>query len=203
MDPRSHEPVSRRGQPPRPALSRAAIIGAALQIAGGEGLNAVTMRRVAAELDTSASALYVYIRGRDDLLDAMFDHVMSEVAEAAAAKGTWRERLSSLLIRSVKAASGHGGLAQVALSRVPSGPSADKITGQVKALLAEGQIAEAAVPAALDLLALFVTAAALDRVPTASFTSKQRQTRLQWEIDVILNGLSATKPEGLRGTDGG
>lgn len=203
MDPRPREPVSRRGQPPRPALSRAAIIGAGLQIADSEGLNAVTMRRVATELDTSASALYVYIRSRDDLLDAMFDHVMGEVAEAAAPKGTWRERLSSLLIRSVKAASGHGGLAQVALSRVPSGPSAEKITGQVKALLAEGQIAEAAVPAALDLLALFVTAAALDRVPTASFTSKQRQTRLQWEIDVILNGLSATKPEGLRGTDGG
>jgi hypothetical protein len=97
------------------------------------------------------------------------------------------------LIRSVKAASGHGGLAQVALSRVPTGPSAQKITGQVTALLAEGQISEAAVPAALDLLALFVTAAALDRVPTASFTSRQRQARLQWEIDVILNGLAATR----------
>src|ERR1700685_1140054 len=147
--------------------------------------------------DTSASALYVYIRGRDDLLDAMFDHVMAEVARAAMPKGTWRQRLSSLLIKSVKAASGHGGLAQVALSRVPSGPNAQKITGQVKALLAEGHIAEAAVPAALDLLALFVTGAALDRVPTASFTSKQRQTRLRWEIDVILNGLSATPPEGF------
>jgi AcrR family transcriptional regulator len=195
MEPRAREPVSRRGQPPRPALSRAAIIGAGLQIADGEGLHAVTMRRVAAELDTSASALYVYISGRDDLLDAMFDHVMTEVAEAAIPKGSWRVRLSSLLIKSVKAAGGHGGLAQVALSRVPSGPNAQKITGRVKALLAEGQIAEAAVPAALDLLALFVTAAALDRVPTASFTSKQRQARLRWEIDVILNGLTATPPE--------
>ena len=195
MEPRAREPVSRRGQPPRPALSRAAIIGAGLQIADGEGLHAVTMRRVAAELDTSASALYVYISGRDDLLDAMFDHVMTEVAEAAIPKGSWRVRLGSLLIKSVKAAGGHGGLAQVALSRVPSGPNAQKITGRVKALLAEGQIAEAAVPAALDLLALFVTAAALDRVPTASFTSKQHQARLRWEIDVILNGLTATPPE--------
>ena len=198
MEPRAREPVSRRGRPPRPALSRAAIIGAGLRIADGEGVHAVTMRRVAAELDTSASALYVYIRGREDLLDAMFDHVMAEVAEAAIRGSTWRERLSSLLIRSVKAASGHGGLAQVALSRVPSGPNAQKITGRVRAMLAEGQIAEAAVPAALDLLALFVTAAALDRVPTGSFSSKQRQTRLRWEIDVILNGLSATGPEGSR-----
>jgi AcrR family transcriptional regulator len=197
MEPRDREPLSRRGQPPRPALSRAAITGAGLRIADGEGLHAVTMRRVAAELDTSASALYVYIRGREDLVDAMFDHVMAEVAEAAFRGGTWRERLSSLLIRSVKAASGHGGLAQVALSRVPSGPNAQKITGRVRELLAEGQIAKAAVPAALDLLALFVTAAALDRVPTASFTSKQRQDLLRWEIDVILNGLAATGPEGV------
>jgi AcrR family transcriptional regulator len=196
MDPRGREPVSRRGQPPRPALSRAAIIGAGLQIADGEGLHAVTMRRIAAELDTSASALYVYIRGRDDLLDAMFDHVMAEVAEAAAPKGTWRERLSSLLIRSINAASGHGGLAEVALSRIPSGPSAQKIAERVRALLAEGQISDTSVPAALDLLALFVTAAALDRVPAAHFTAAQRRDRLRWQIDVILNGLAITEPEG-------
>jgi AcrR family transcriptional regulator len=192
-EPAKREPVSRRGQPPRPALSRAVIIGAGLRIADGEGLHAVTMRRVAAELETSASALYVYIRGREDLLDAMFDHAMAEVADAAISGRTWRERLSSLLIRSVKAASGHGGLAEVALSRIPSGPNARKITGRVRQLLAEGQIAEAAVPGALDLLALFVTAAALDRVPTASIGSKQRQDLLRWEIDVILNGLAATR----------
>lgn len=194
MEQRAREPVSRRGQPPRAALSRAAIIEAGLQIADSEGLPAVTMRRVAAELDTSASALYVYIRGRDDLLDAMFDHVMAAVARAAISGGTWRERLSSLLIRSVKAASGHGGLAQVALSRIPSGPSAQKITGRVRALLAEGQIPEAAIPGALDLLGLFVTAAALDRVPEAFLTARQRRDRLRWEIDVILNGLAATEP---------
>ncbi len=63
-------------------------------------------------------------------------------------------------------------------------------------MLAEGQIAEAAIPAALDLLGLFVTAAALDRVPAASFNARQHRDRLRWEIDVILNGLAATGPEG-------
>jgi AcrR family transcriptional regulator len=194
MEPRAREPVSRRGQPSRPALSRAAIIRAGLQVADAEGLDAVTMRRVAAELDTSGSALYVYIRGREDLLDAMFDHVMGGVARAPIPPGTWRERLSTLLIRSVGAASGHGGLAQVALSSIPSGPNAQKITARVRELLAEGQIAEAAVPGALDLLALFVTAAALDRVPAAHLTARQRHDLLRWQIDVILNGLAATEP---------
>jgi AcrR family transcriptional regulator len=190
MERREREPVSRRGQPARPALSRAAIIEAALQIADDDGLQAVTMRRVAAGLDTSASALYVYVGGREDLLDAMFDHIMAGVAQASIRGDTWRERLGSLLIRSVEAASGHGGLAQVALSRIPAGPNAQKITGQVRALLAEGQIAGATVPAALDLIALFVTAAALDRVPAAHLTARQRRDLLRWEIDVILNGLA-------------
>jgi AcrR family transcriptional regulator len=189
-----HEPVSRRDRPPRPALSRAAIVAAALAIADREGLDAVTMRRVAEELDTGASALYVYIRGRDDLLDTMFDHVMAVVADADDSGDTWRERLSGLLMQSIQATSGHGGLGRVALSRVPAGPNAVAITTRVRALLAEGGIPEAVIPAALDLLGLFVTAAALDRVPGALFNSEQHRERLRWEIEVILNGLATTEP---------
>jgi len=195
MEPRAREPVSRRGQAARPALSRAVIIEAALHIADSQSLDAVTMRRVAATLDTSASALYVYIQGREDLLDAMFDYVMTAVAQAAIPAGTWRERLSWLLIKSVQAASGHGGLAQVALAKVPSGPNAREITARVRELLADGQIPESAIPAALDLLALFVTAAALDRVPAASSTPRQHRDLLRWEIEVILNGLATTAPQ--------
>jgi AcrR family transcriptional regulator len=68
---------------PRPALSRAAVIGAGLRIADSQGLGAVTMRRVAASLDTSESALYVYVRSREDLADAMFDHVLAPTAGAS------------------------------------------------------------------------------------------------------------------------
>jgi AcrR family transcriptional regulator len=198
MEPPPREPVSRRGQAVRPALSRVVIIEAALHIADNEDLGAVTMRRVAAALDTSASALYVYIRGREDLLDAMFDHVMAAAAEAAIPAGNWRERLSWLLIESIQAASGHGGLAQVALDKVPSGPNAREITARVRELLAEGKIPETAIPAALDLLGLFVTAAALDRVPAASATPQQHHDLMRWEIEVILNGLAATAPPHIR-----
>ena len=195
MEPPAREPVSRRGQAIRPALSRAGIIEAALHIADSESLDAVTMRRVAATLDTSASALYVYIQGRQDLLDATFDYVMAAVAQAAIPAGTWRERLSWLLIKSVQAASGHGGLAQVALAKVPSGPNAREITARVRELLAEGQIPGTAIPAALDLLGLFVTAAALDRVPAVSSTPQQHHDLLRWETEVILNGLATTPPQ--------
>lgn len=189
----AREPVSRRGLAPRPALSRAAIIAAGLRIADGQGLDAVTMRRVAASLDTSASALYVYVRSRDDLADAMFDHVLAPAAEAAIPEGTWRERLAWLLARSAQAASGHGGLAKVAFDKIPDGSNARKITARVRELLAEGQIPEAVIPAALDLLGLLVTAMALDRVPEKTATPGQRRDRLHWEIEVVLNGLAASR----------
>jgi AcrR family transcriptional regulator len=183
--------VSRRGGPVRPALSRAAIVAAALGVASQEGLDAVSMRRVADELDTGASALYVYVDSRDDLLEAMFDHAMADVASAVPPAGSWRRRLAWLLLNAITAASGHGGLARVALATVPAGPNATAITGRVRDLLAEGGIPEATIPAALDLLGLFVTAAALDRVPAATTTPEQHQQRLRWEVDVILSGLTA------------
>jgi AcrR family transcriptional regulator len=193
---RAREPVSRRGGPVRPALSRAAIVEAALGVADTDGLDAVSMRRVAEELDTGASALYVYVENREDLLGAMFDHVMAAVAGASPPAGDWRHRLSWLLLESVTAASGHGGVARVALTSVPGGPNAVVITGRVRELLAEGGVPEGTIPAALDLLGLFVTAAALDRVPAAMATAEQHRRHLRWEIDVILTGLTTAGPPG-------
>jgi AcrR family transcriptional regulator len=193
---RSREPVSRRGGPVRPALSRAAIVEAALGVADTDGLDAVSMRRVAEELDTGASALYVYVENREDLLGAMFDHVMAAVTAASPPAGDWRHRLSWLLLESVTAASGHGGVARVALTSVPGGPNAAAITGRVRELLAEGGVPEGTIPAALDLLGLFVTAAALDRVPVAMATAEQHRRHLRWEIDVILTGLTTAGPPG-------
>jgi hypothetical protein len=82
----------------------------------------------------------------------------------------------------------------VALAKVPSGPNAREITARVRELLAEGRIPETAIPAAFDLLGLFVTAAARDRVPAASSTPQQHHDLLRWEIEVILNGLATTAP---------
>jgi AcrR family transcriptional regulator len=151
------------------------------------------MRRVATALDTSASALYVYVDSRDDLLAAMFDQVMAPVASPGLPDGDWRERLSALLMTAIGAASGHGGIARVALTTVPDGPHARLIAGRVRDLLIEGGLDRAVIPAALDLLALFVTAAALDRVPaTMPERHEEHRQRLRWEIEVILNGLVHT-----------
>src|SRR5580704_7391894 len=75
----SSRPRSTRDRPAKAPLSEEAIVDAALAILRAEGLEAVSMRRVAAALDTGAGSLYVYVAGRDGLLEAMFDRIVAAV----------------------------------------------------------------------------------------------------------------------------
>jgi AcrR family transcriptional regulator len=73
----------------RPAQhSRAEITAIAIAIADREGLDAVSMRRVAAELGTGAASLYRYVETREDLLDLMIDATGSEY-RLAEPSGDW------------------------------------------------------------------------------------------------------------------
>lgn len=63
----------------RLALTRDRCTAAAVALADAEGLRAVTMRRLAAELGVEAMSLYHHVRNKDDLLDAMVDAVYAEI----------------------------------------------------------------------------------------------------------------------------
>ena len=63
----------------RPSLSIQAIAAAAVDIADAEGLDAITMRRLAAKLGVSAMAAYRHVSGKDDVVDLMVDLVYGEV----------------------------------------------------------------------------------------------------------------------------
>src|SRR5579863_9249469 len=93
-------PTRRRSTRDRPAkapLSENAIVDAALAITRAEGVEAVTMRRVAAALDTGAASLYVYVRNRDELLRAMLDRVAGTVPLVPPDPERWREQVHELM----------------------------------------------------------------------------------------------------------
>src|SRR6516225_9042130 len=80
----------------RPAQrSRAEITAVALDIADREGLDAVSMRRVAAALGTGAASLYRYVETREELLDLMTDATGAEY-ELATPTGDWLADLLAL-----------------------------------------------------------------------------------------------------------
>ncbi len=63
----------------REPLSRDRVLAAAMEIADAEGLRAVTMRRVAAELRVEAMSLYHHVPGKDALLDGLVDAIVAEI----------------------------------------------------------------------------------------------------------------------------
>jgi AcrR family transcriptional regulator len=77
-------------------LSRERILSAASRIARREGLEALSMRRLAQELDVWPMSVYTYFRDKDELIDAVAAEATREVAVASAG-GDWQEQLRQLL----------------------------------------------------------------------------------------------------------
>ncbi|RFS83884.1 TetR/AcrR family transcriptional regulator [Actinomadura spongiicola] len=88
-----------RGRGPRPAYSRGRITEAAIRVADADGLDAASMRRIAAELGTGAMSLYRYVPSRGDLLDLMADHVLAEMDIPDRPSGDWRADLTLIADR--------------------------------------------------------------------------------------------------------
>lgn len=85
----------RAGRGPKPAFSRADIAAAAVRIADADGLDAVSMRKVAAELGCGTMSLYNYVPRKEDLYELMLDTV-SAGYRYPDPSGDWRADLLAL-----------------------------------------------------------------------------------------------------------
>ena len=71
-------PPGPRTRPAKTALSREAVVAAALRVVDDVGYDAASMRRVAAELETGPASLYVYVDDRRELMEAVHDLALAE-----------------------------------------------------------------------------------------------------------------------------
>jgi AcrR family transcriptional regulator len=63
----------------RAQLTRQRVVAAAVELADREGIESISMRRLAQELSVEAMSLYTHVRNKDDLLDGMADAVIGEI----------------------------------------------------------------------------------------------------------------------------
>ncbi|WP_318552168.1 TetR/AcrR family transcriptional regulator [Kitasatospora fiedleri] len=130
------EPPARRTPGP---LSRALIVAAALELADADGLEGVSIRRVAAALEVGPMRLYGYVETKAELLELMVDAVYAEIAPDPAddrpartarstRSGEWREELRAIAGRYRAAALRHewfidllGGRPHLGRTRWPRG----------------------------------------------------------------------------------
>lgn len=149
MTARTPAPRSRRERPAKPALTRDGIIATAVELLRAEGMQRVTMRRLAQELDTGPASLYVYVRNTAELHAAVLDELLGEVdLGPATAAGDWRERLVQVLTSYTSVLLEHPSLARSALVARPSGERYLNLLEALLSLLDQGAYRPAGRPGA-------------------------------------------------------
>ena len=113
----------RAAKGPAPSRSRAQIAAAAVQLADDEGLEAVSMRKVATALGIGAASLYRYIESKDELYELMVDHVEGEDGPPPPLTGDWRADLSTFAHKTRASIHRHPWMASLAAGRPTFGPN--------------------------------------------------------------------------------
>src|SRR5580700_10469591 len=111
----------RRG--PKPGLSVDGIVGAAVRVADVEGLEAVSMARVAKELGFTTMSLYRYVTSKDELLQLMWN-ASAQGAESLVLEGDdWRSRLRSWAVVQREMMDRHPWITQMPMAAPPLAPN--------------------------------------------------------------------------------
>lgn len=161
MTGRPTTPRGRRERPAKPALTREGIVAAAVAVLRAEGLDKVTMRRLAQELDTGPASLYVYVRNTAELHAAVLDELLGTVGTEPS-DGDPREELERVLIAYTTMLMEHPSLARSALTARPSGPHYLNLIETLLGLLDACGVAPARAAWGVDLLLQFATATAAE-----------------------------------------
>jgi AcrR family transcriptional regulator len=187
-------PRSRRDRPAKPALSREAIVDAALDIARAEGVEALSMRRLAQALDTGPASLYVYVANQGELWELLFDAALATVATEPTDPARWREQLHALAARIVHMmAVEFPGMARLAMTHIPGGDNSLRVAESMLALLRAGGVSDQAAAYAVDLIGSYITAIGYEQSLYATlYTDPQHQER---EVARIAERFANLDPE--------
>ena len=165
--------TSRTGRPRR--LTRERVVSEARRIGAEDGIDALTMRRLADALGVLPNALYTYFTDKAAILDAVLDEVIGDVGRPSATSG-WRRGLVALMSRYRRLLLGQPGLISLTVSRPMMGPKAIRLREDALTLLRRGGLSPShAISAYLALFAYttgFVTFEAAR--PAGTHDSRQR-----------------------------
>jgi AcrR family transcriptional regulator len=154
-------PERRTGR--RRTLDREAVVGAALRVLDAEGLDAVTIRRVAQELGTSGTALYTYVRDKDELIDLLLDRVIGEVnTSSISSELPWPDQVRAFAREMRTVMTAHRDISRATLGRIPQGENALTVMNEMLGRLLAANVPEEVIALGADLLGLYVGAIAYE-----------------------------------------
>ncbi|BAK33153.1 TetR family transcriptional regulator [Microlunatus phosphovorus NM-1] len=114
-------PVSPPARGPKPKITLDDVVEAGIAVADAEGLDALSMRKVATRLGVGAMSLYTYVPGRDELIELMVDRVHGEL-DLPAIELPWRASVEQQVKERWRMYERHPWLLDFNMARMPVGP---------------------------------------------------------------------------------
>jgi len=155
-------PVSRRNRPAKPALSQETVIDAAMTLLTADGLDGVSMRRVAQALDTGPASLYAHVANRADLDQLVVGQVTGLLRVPDPDPERWDEQLRQTMRDMLEVYRSHRGVARATLGMIPVEPGVWVVSERILALLKAGGVPDQYAAWAVDVLSLLVASVAVE-----------------------------------------
>jgi AcrR family transcriptional regulator len=165
---------------PKPALSLSRIVAAAVRVADTEGLDAVSMGRVAAELGTAPMSLYRHVSSKEELLTLMVDAAWDEAPGTPVAGEGWRAGLSRWAWALRAGARRHPWVVRIPLNSLPIMPNEVAWFENALACLADTELTEARKASVIMLLAGYVRNLATTEADIAAAIKASGLAPMEW-----------------------
>ncbi|QOC93450.1 TetR/AcrR family transcriptional regulator [Micromonospora craniellae] len=127
------------------ALSRDAVVDAAIDITRSAGLSAVTMRAVAARFDVTAMALYRHVADREELVRLVADRIGELIHPQTPPDASWEQRARDWAMTQHEVLRRHPGVAAWLIDNGPAGPQAYRLLELLVATLSDAGFDDATV----------------------------------------------------------
>jgi AcrR family transcriptional regulator len=139
-----------------------AIISTAFGIVEREGYEALTMRRVAAALETGPSSLYAHVVNKEDLDELLIGRLCAGIELPEADPATWRQQATGVCARLRDQYLRYPGISRAAFAVAPSNLDIMRVSEGLLTILLAGDIAPQTAAWAIDSLFLYVNAYSLE-----------------------------------------
>jgi AcrR family transcriptional regulator len=214
----------KRGEPSRERkpLTREAIVDAALVLLEREGIQGLSMRKLAQELDAGAASLYWHVADKEELLSLLLDRIVGESKVPYPDPEHWQDQVRAMARAARALMKSRRDAAQLSMGRIPTGPNSLPVMERTLAVLAAAALPPRVISYAADLFALYVGAFAYEEslgttdpaqfaaylrsLPPEDFpvitgladdlTAGDADERFEFGVEVLIAGLEALAQRG-------
>jgi AcrR family transcriptional regulator len=173
----------------RPQLTRQRVVAEALTVIAQDGVQALSMRSLAARLGVVPGALYHHVRNKQQLHDLLLDNVLAEVDVHLDPSLTWPEQLKVLAHRLRAVLEAHPGVAGILKTRDPLGPHSLALAEAFLAPLQTAGFAEREAGLAFFLLIDYTIGFAVSSPPTSVNEQRVRDPATRGQLHQFFRSL--------------